>query len=105
MQVMENGGILHLWACGGSQGAAVSGPHPMVPPHGVSPARVPVSQQPSVRGAWVTTAGLYIFPLGLVLPQFLVAFAQREQCIHPGDPAATRRMRALRGEGLAGGWG
>ncbi|XP_059679382.1 maestro heat-like repeat-containing protein family member 2B [Gavia stellata] len=41
-------------------------------------------------------AGHYIFLLGLVLPQFLVAFARREQCIHPGDPAATRRMRALR---------
>ena len=53
----------------------------------------------------VTMAGLYIFLLGLVLPQFLMAFARREQCVHPGDPAAVRRMRALRGEGLAGGWG
>ena len=50
-------------------------------------------------------AGLYIFLLGLVLPQFLMAFARREQCVHPGYPAAMRRMRALRGEGLAGGWG
>ncbi|KAM6225550.1 maestro heat-like repeat-containing protein family member 2B [Spheniscus humboldti] len=41
-------------------------------------------------------ARLYIFPLGVVLPQFLMAFARREQCIHPGHPAAMRRMRALR---------
>ena len=36
IQVVENGEILHPWACGGPQGAAVS------LPHGVSPARVPM---------------------------------------------------------------
>ncbi|XP_075580917.1 maestro heat-like repeat-containing protein family member 2B [Pelecanus crispus] len=41
-------------------------------------------------------ARLYIFLLGLVLPQFLMAFAQREQCTDLGDPAAMRRMRVLR---------
>ena len=70
--MMENGEIVHFWACWGPQGAAVSGPHPMAcPQHMSSPLRGTVPR----RG--VTMAGLYIFSLGLVLPQFLMAFAGR----------------------------
>ena len=49
--------------------------------------------------------GLYIFLLGLVLPQFLMAFAWRSSVSIRGILLPMRRMRALIGEGLVAGWG
>lgn len=61
---------------------------------------------PHVTGALceVTMVGLYVFLLGLVLPQFLMAFAWRSSVSIRGILLPIRRMRALRGEGLVGGW-
>ena len=77
-------------------------------PHGVSPACVPVSQQPSGRCHALqghhNGRALYL-PPGAGAAPVSHGFCWREQCVDAGDPAAMRRMRVLRGEGLAGGWG